>query len=146
MLIKTPLHLLNTPFAVYLVMIYCYLPFMTLPIYTVLEKFDIRLIEASLDLGATRFMTFLRVILPLTLPGISTGFFLVFIPSFGEFVIPALMGGSRYFFVGSLISHYFLIVRDLSVGAAFTSLSSIILLVVTLFFYYFFKWLARTVR
>lgn len=92
-IIHQPLHLLNTPGAVYIGMIYCYLPFMILPLYTVLEKIDIRFIEASLDLGASWSQTFARIIIPLSLPGISTGFFLVFIPVFGELVIPALLGG-----------------------------------------------------
>lgn len=138
-IINQALPLLNTPFAVYLVMVYCYLPFMILPIYSILEKFDVRLIEASLDLGASRLTTFIKVILPLSLPGISTGFFLVFIPSFGEFVIPGLMGGAKYFFVGSLISHYFLIMRDLNTGAAFTFVSNTVLLIVALLFYWYFR-------
>jgi len=90
-----PYHLLNTPFAVYLVSIYCYIPFMIMPIYSILEKLDIRLREASLDLGATRWETFMRVTVPLSMPGIKTGFFLVFIPAFGEFVIPVLLGGGK---------------------------------------------------
>ena len=65
---------------------------MIMPIYSILEKLDIRLREASLDLGATRWETFMRVTVPLSMPGIKTGFFLVFIPAFGEFVIPILLG------------------------------------------------------
>jgi len=106
-IIQEPLHLINTPFAVYLVMVYCYLPFMIMPLYAILEQLDIRLIEAALDLGASPLRMFLRVIVPLSLPGIMTGFFLVFIAAFGEFVIPALLGGAKQFFVGSLISHYY---------------------------------------
>jgi spermidine/putrescine transport system permease protein len=126
-----PYHLLNTPFAVYLVSIYCYIPFMIMPIYSILEKLDIRLREASLDLGATRWETFMRVTVPLSMPGIKTGFFLVFIPAFGEFVIPVLLGGGKQLYVGSLITHYFLVSRSSGLGAAFTWLSSMILIIST---------------
>jgi len=138
-IISQPLQLFNTPFAIYIVMIYCYLPFMVLPIYAVLERLDIRLIDASLDLGASRFATFLRVTVPLSMPGIQTGFFIVFIPAFGEYIIPTLMGGAKYMYVGSLIAHYFLVLRNLSLGAAFTCFSSIILLMSAVLFYWWFR-------
>lgn len=128
-LLSEPFHLLNTPLAVYLVMVYCYVPFMAMPIYSILEKFDQRLREASLDLGATRWETFTRITVPLSMPGIKTGFFLVFIPSFGEFVIPMLLGGGKQFYVGSLITHYFLVSRSPSLGAAFTWFSSAVLII-----------------
>jgi spermidine/putrescine transport system permease protein len=131
-ILSEPYHLLNTPFAVYLVSIYCYIPFMIMPIYSILEKFDIRLREASLDLGATRWETFMRVTVPLSLPGIKTGFYLVFIPAFGEFVIPMLLGGGKQLYVGSLITHYFLVSRSPELGAAFTWLSSIVLIISTI--------------
>ena len=137
--INEPLPLLNTPFAIYLVMIYCYLPFMILPLYTILEKMDRRLIEASLDLGANQEQTFTRVTLPLSLSGIQTGFFLVFVPSFGEFVIPGLMGGGKQYYVGSLILHYFLIARQPFLGAAFTCLSGAFLGLVVYIVYWCFK-------
>lgn len=138
-IISQPLYLLNTQFAVYLVMAYCYLPFMILPLYTTLEKLDRRLIEASLDLGATPLQTLLRVTLPLSLPGIKTGFFLVLVPSFGEFVIPALMGGSKRFYIGSLIEHFFLVSRDLFSGAAFTCFAGVVLLSMTLIIRWYFN-------
>lgn len=94
-LIHAPLHILNTTLAVSLVMVYCYVPFMIMPIYSILEKSDKQLLEASSDLGATPWQTFVRVTLPLSFSGLKTGFFLVFIPSFGEFVIPALLGGRK---------------------------------------------------
>lgn len=131
-ILSQPYQLLNTPFAVYLVSIYCYIPFMIMPIYSILEKFDIRLREASLDLGATRWETFMRVTVPLSMPGIKTGFFLVFIPAFGEFVIPVLLGGGKQLYVGSLITHYFLVSRSPGLGAAFTWLSSVVLIVSTI--------------
>ena len=129
-LINEPLMLLNTMYAVILVMVYCYLPFMVLPLFSILEKFDDRLIEASLDLGANQRQTFFNVILPLTYPGIVTGFFLVFVPACGEFVIPLLLGGDKHMFIGTLISYYFLIASNSQKGAAFTVMSSIALIVV----------------
>ena len=128
-IVSQPLHLLNTSLATYLVMTYCYLPFMILPLYTGLEKIDRKLIEASLDLGAGPLQTFLRVTWPLSFSGIKTGFFLVFVPSFGEFVIPALLGGAKNFYIGSLIEQYFLVSRDVYTGAAFTCLSGLVLIV-----------------
>lgn len=137
--ISEPLHLLNTPLAIYLVMIYCYLPFMIMPLYASLEKFDRRLFESSADLGARPWQTFLRITLPLSGPGLRTGFFLVFVPSFGEFVIPALMGGGKNMYVGTLISHYFLGARDPHLGAAFTCLTGIVLVGSAAIVYLFFK-------
>lgn len=127
-IISEPIHMVNTVASIFLVMVYCYLPFMIMPLYTALEKIDERLIESSYDLGANNWQTFFNVTLPLSMSGIKTGFFLVFVPSFGEFVIPALMGGSKYMFVGSLISHYFTTAYNVSQGSAFTVLSGIVLL------------------
>ena len=104
---------------------------MIMPIYSILEKLDIRLREASLDLGASRWETFMRITVPLSMPGIKTGFFLVFIPAFGEFVIPMLLGGGKQLYVGSLITHYFLVSRSTGLGAAFTWMSSLILVLST---------------
>ncbi len=136
-LISEPLALLNNRFAVYIVMIYYYLPFMIIPIYAVLEKLDNAYIEASRDLGANRVQTFFRVILPLSMSGITTGFFLVFVPAFGEFVIPGLMGGSKYMYVGTLISYYYLIARNEPMGAAFTVLSCVTLIIASFTVYRF---------
>ena len=138
-LISEPLTLLNTPFSVYLVMVYCFLPFMVLPVYSILEKLDQRLIEASYDLGATWKETFIRIIFPLSLSGIKTGVFLVFVQSFGEFVIPELLGGGKQFYVGTLISHYFLVSRNPFAGAAFTCFSAIFLIVFVGLLYHAFK-------
>lgn len=131
-LISEPIMLLNSMTAIGIVMIYCYVPFMILPIYTVLEKMDKTVIEASQDLGATATQTWARVVLPLSMPGIVTGFFLVFVPAFGEYVIPLLMGGDKYFFVGGLVTNYVLGARNWPMGAAFTCLSSLVLLMVLL--------------
>ena len=127
-LISEPLRILNTQFSVYLVMLFCFVPFMVMPIYSSMEKINKSVFEASLDLGATRWQTLTRVIMPLCSSGIRTGFFLVFIPSFGEFVVPLLLGGGRDMFVGSLISFLFLETRSTEWGAAFTCLSGIVLI------------------
>jgi spermidine/putrescine transport system permease protein len=134
-LIQEPIHFLNTSFAVHLMMVYYYLPFMTLPIYSSLEKFDPTLIEASMDLGATKIQTFRRVVLPVLMPAIRTGFFLVFIPAFGEFVIPELMGGDKFMFVGSVVSQFILGEKTAPIGIAFTVLSGTILLFASLLLY-----------
>ncbi len=142
-IIKEPLAIIHSMKVVILVMVYSYLPFMVLPIYSTLERFDRRLLEASYDLGASSFQTWYRILLPLSMSGIKLGFFLVFVPSFGEFVIPALLGGDKYMFVGSVISHYILGNVTLSLGAAFTVISSLALVIFTLLAYYlatfFFK-------
>jgi spermidine/putrescine transport system permease protein len=146
-IIREPIMILNTMYAVVLVMVYCYLPFMVLPLFSILEKFDTRLIEASLDLGASQKQTFLNVILPLTYPGIATGFFLVLVPAFGEFMIPLLLGGDKHMFVGTLIAHYFLIAATPEKGAAFTIMSSMILIGIVGIMYIgsrrLNKWMAR---
>jgi len=129
-LIDSPLHLANNIVSVFILMVYCYMPFMIMPLYSVLEKLDERLLESSYDLGGNSWQTFFNITLPLSMPGIKTGLFLVFVPSFGEFVIPALMGGAKHMFVGSLISHYFLMAFDVQKGAAFTVASGLILLFV----------------
>ena len=126
--ISEPLQLLNTPFAIMIMMVYYYLPFMVMPLYSSLEKMDLRLVEASLDLGATWGQTLRRVMLPLTKRGLKAGFFLVYIPSFGEFAIPELMGGDKLMFVGTVVSNYILGDETGSLGAAFTLVASLLLL------------------
>lgn len=129
-IIREPLHIMNSLFAIAIVMFQIYLPFMILPIYVVFEKFDLQLIEASMDLGASKRETFLRVTFPLTLSGAKLGFFLVFGMSFGEYIVPQLLNGGKFLFVGTLISDYFTINRDFATGAAFTCLSACVLLMV----------------
>ena len=128
-IITTPVHFLNSLPAVMLVMLYSYLPFMVLPLYSTLEKLDIHLLEASADLGANAWQTFFKVTLPLTISGLQTGFLLVLVPSFGEFAIPALVGGDRTMFVGSLISYLFLSGNNQPLGSAFALISSILLII-----------------
>lgn len=138
-----PIHFLNSLFAVLLMMVYCYLPFMVLPIFSALERFDQSLIEISSDLGASWKQSFCHVMLPLTLPSVRAGFFLVFIPAFGEFIIPELMGGDKRYFVGNVISQYILGDDTEGIGAAFMVLSCAALLLTTIFIYFLFKKAAK---
>lgn len=142
-LITEPIHFLNTTFAVVVVMVYCNIPFMVLPLYSSLEKFDVRLFEASYDLGATWWQMVWRVIVPLSMPGIRSGFFLVLVIAFGEFAIPELIGGDRLMYVGTVIAHYTVSAKTVSLGAAFTLLTSFILLCVTVVLYGVMRRVAR---
>ncbi len=135
-LIETPFHILNTTFAMMLMMVYYFLPFMALPIYSTLESIDRNLLEASLDLGANWTQTMRKVLIPLSLSGIRSGILLVYIPAFGEFVIPDLMGGDKQYFVGSVISQFVLGNHTAPLGAAFTVISvSILICSLILLFY-----------
>lgn len=136
-MISEPLHLLNTVPAILIMMVYYYLPFMVLPLYTSLEKFNFTLIEASYDLGANFTSTLRRILLPLVSGGIRAGFFLVFIPAFGEFAIPELMGGDKKMFVGTVVSQYILGEGTGSLGAAFTLISGVVLILATIVLYFF---------
>ncbi len=137
-LVKKPVNFLNSYFAIYLVMFHVYLPFMIMPIYSALEKIDVRLIEASYDLGANFRKTFFHIILPLSMSGVRAGFFLVYVVSFGECVIPSLLGGMKLFFVGTLISEYFFIGKDWHLGAAFICLSCSLLFVSAIMYNWLF--------
>lgn len=110
--------LLNTPAAVMIGIVYNYLPLMVFPLFVSLERLDKRLLEASKDLGATPWRTFKQVTLPLTLPGILSGIILVFIPIMGEYLIPAMLGGGRVFFVGNALVDTFLQSRNWPFGSA----------------------------
>ena len=116
--IDEPLTILNTPTAVYIGIVYTYLPFMVLPLYSALEKLDGSLLEAAEDLGCTRFQAFWLVTFPLSRNGIIAGCFLVFIPVMGEFVIPALLGGSQTLMIGKVLWEEFFSNRDWPVASA----------------------------
>lgn len=122
-----PYRFFDSLFAVVLMMIYTYIPFMVLPLYSSLDRFNSYLLEASISLGASKMQTMKNILLPMTLPAMRTGFFLVMIPSFGEFIIPELMGGDRVYFVGNVISQYVLGEETAGMGAAFTVLSALAL-------------------
>ena len=129
-----PLEMLYTPGAVLVGMVYEFLPFMILPIYTSLEKIDTSLYEAAADLGANAFRTFLRVTLPLSMPGVVAGTILVFIPVMGTFIVSDILGGRQVILVGNLIQRQFLDARDPTFGSA----ASLILMVMTLVVTYFY--------
>ncbi len=129
-----PINLIFTPQAVLMGMVYSYLPFMILPLYAALEKFDVRLKEAAKDLGASRWQTFWRVTFPISMPGVIAGSILVFIPSAGEFVIPDLLGGSRTVFTGNLIRQQFLQARDWAFGSALSVMLAMLLLAAIMFY------------
>lgn len=122
------LNLLYTPTAIAVGLVYAYLPFMILPIYTSLEKLDLRLVEAAYDLGATRAQALRRVIVPLAMPGIAAGCLLVFVPALGTYYIPELLGGGKQMMIGSLIQNQFGGARNWPFGAAlaFTLLAMVL--------------------
>ncbi|MEJ1161815.1 ABC transporter permease [Prosthecomicrobium sp. N25] len=117
-LIDEPLAILSTNTAVYIGIVYSYLPFMVLPLYAALEKMDETLLEAAQDLGCTPLQTFWRITFPLSLPGVVAGSFLVFIPAVGEFVIPDLLGGSDTVMIGKTLWEEFFNNRDWPAASA----------------------------
>lgn len=120
--IHNPLELIYTETAVLIGMTYIFIPFMFMPVYASVEKLDKRLLEASADLGASRWQSFWKVIFPLTLPGIAAGSIIVFIPSLGNFIVPSLLGGARVLMIGSLVEQQFLAARNWPFGAALAML------------------------
>jgi spermidine/putrescine transport system permease protein len=118
-------------------MVYNYLPYMILPLYTSLEKFDMSLLEASLDLGASAWRTLTRVLIPLSLGGIVAGSVMVFIPSLGDYVTPDLLGGAKTMFIGNLIQNQFLTVRDWAFGSA---VSTVLILIVSVAIWIYLKY------
>ena len=128
-LIDTPLHMLHTDFAVYIGIVYAYLPFMVLPLYTNLVKLDESYLEAAADLGAKPWKTFLFITLPLSKGGIIAGSMLVFIPVVGEFVIPALLGGPDTLMIGKVLWNEFFQNRDWPVASA-VAIAMLVVLVV----------------
>jgi putrescine transport system permease protein len=133
-LIHEPLIILNTNVAVYIGIVYSYLPFMVLPLYSALEKQDETLIEAAEDLGCTRFQAFWKVTFPLSLSGVIAGFLLVFIPATGEFVIPDLLGGSQTLMIGKTLWAEFFSNRDWPVASAVAIVLLLVLVIPIAFF------------
>jgi spermidine/putrescine transport system permease protein len=131
--------LINTPFAVLTGIVYGYLPLMVMPIYVSLERLDKRLLEASADLGAPPLRSFVQVTLPLSLPGVATGCMLVFILLMGEFLIPAMLGGGKVFFIGNALVDLFLQSRNWAFGAA-VAVTLVVVMLITVSVY---MWLMR---
>jgi putrescine transport system permease protein len=127
--IDEPIVMLQTDFAMYVGIVYSYLPFMILPLYSNLEKHDQTLLEAAVDLGSRPFRAFLQITLPLSMPGVIAGSMLVFIPAVGEFVIPRLLGGTDSLMIGRVLWDEFFLNRDWPVASA-VAICLLLLLVV----------------
>ncbi|WP_343297749.1 spermidine/putrescine ABC transporter permease PotB [Pasteurella multocida] len=134
-LIDTPIRILNTEVAVIIGLVYLLLPFMILPLYASIEKLDYRLLEAAKDLGTTAFQRFIKVIIPLTMPGIIAGCLLVLLPAMGMFYVADLLGGAKVLLVGNVIKSEFLISRNWPFGSAI-SIGLTILMALLIFVYY----------
>jgi spermidine/putrescine transport system permease protein len=134
--------LINTQFAVLVGIVYGYLPLMVFPIYVSLDRLDKRLLEASSDLGAHPITTFLTVTLPMSISGIATGCMLVFILLMGEFLIPAMLGGGKVFFVGNALVDLFLQSRNWAYGSAVAVMLIVIMLITVTVYMRFISWLS----
>jgi spermidine/putrescine transport system permease protein len=130
--ISEPLEILYTPSAVVLGMVYVMVPFMFLPLFAAVDNLDRAQIEASLDLGANRIQTFLKVVLPQTLPGIMGGAVIVFIPSVGNFIVPDVLGGAKGLMIGNLVEQQFLSSRNWPFGSALSMIIMTVVLAVLL--------------
>ena len=132
--IDQPIQMLQTDFAVYIGIVYSYLPFMILPLYANLEKMDLTLLEAAADLGCKPWQGFLKITLPLSLPGIRAGCLLVFIPAVGEFVIPSLLGDPGMLMIGKVLWTEFFNNRDWPVASA-VAIALLLFLVIPIMFF-----------
>jgi len=124
-----PVQMIHTSFAVILGMVYNFIPFMILQIHTSLDKMDKNLLNAAADLGADKVHTFLRVTLPLSLPGVISGVTLVFLPAVSSFFIPKLLGGGQYVLVGNVIESQFLTSGDWNFGSAISMIMAVIIMI-----------------
>ncbi|NCG53025.1 spermidine/putrescine ABC transporter permease PotB [Serratia fonticola] len=134
-IIDTPLRIMYTSGAVVLGLVYILLPFMVMPLYSSLEKLDKPCLEAARDLGASKLQTFIRIIIPLTMPGIIAGCLLVLLPAMGLFYVADLMGGAKNLLIGNVIKSQFLNIRDWPFGAA-TSICLTLVMGLMLWIYY----------
>lgn len=130
--IDAPLKILYTDWAVYIGIVYTYLPFMILPLYANLERLDLSIHEAAADLGATPMRVFIDITLPVSLPGIAAGCLLVFIPALGEYVIPTLLGGLDSLMIGRQLFEEFFVNRDWPVASAVAIILLLILVLPTM--------------
>ena len=136
--INDPLPMMNTNFAVFIGIVYSYLPFMILPLYSTLEKMDLSLLEAAQDLGCRPWKAFLQITVPLALPGVIAGSMLVFIPAVGEYVIPELLGGPDSLMIGRVLSNEFFSNRDWPVASA-VAIAILVLLVIPIVVFQYFQ-------
>ncbi|OIQ50819.1 Spermidine/putrescine transport system permease protein PotB [Pseudodesulfovibrio hydrargyri] len=144
--IDAPLKLMYTPTAVFIGLVYTLLPFMILPLYAAIEKLDLKLLEASRDLGASRFSTFRKITIPLTMPGIVSGCMLVFLPALGMFYIPDILGGARTMLLGNYIRDQFLAARNIPLGAAASIAMTLIMGLMLALYYKSVRRAGRKVR
>jgi spermidine/putrescine transport system permease protein len=144
--IDAPLKLMYTPTAVFIGLVYTLLPFMILPLYAAIEKLDCKLLEASRDLGASRFSTFRKITIPLTMPGIVSGCMLVFLPALGMFYIPDILGGARTMLLGNYIRDQFLAARNIPLGAAASIAMTVIMGLMLALYYKSVRRAGRKVR
>jgi spermidine/putrescine transport system permease protein len=133
-IIQEPLSILYTPTAVLIGMVYEFLPFMVLPLYTSLEKIQQAQLEAAADLGTPPWKAFLRVTLPLSVPGMIAGTILVLIPAMGMFVVPDLLGGAKTMLIGNVVRNQFLTARDWPFGAAVSMVLMLLTMAFTLYY------------
>jgi putrescine transport system permease protein len=136
--IHDPLPMMNTNFAVFIGIVYSYLPFMILPLYSTLEKMDLSLLEAAADLGCRPWKAFLQITVPLAMPGIIAGSMLVFIPAVGEYVIPELLGGPDSLMIGRVLSNEFFSNRDWPVASA-VAIAILVLLVIPIVVFQYYQ-------
>ncbi|MEW6082998.1 MAG: ABC transporter permease [Chloroflexota bacterium] len=134
-LINQPLDLLFNEFAVVVGLIYGYLPFAILPMYASIEKFDHTLMEAAADLGAPPWRSFLRVMLPMTMPGVVAALVLVFVPVVGAFITPDIMGGGKVEMIGTLINRQFGVARNWPFGSAMSLILMVLVLVGVIYYF-----------
>jgi putrescine transport system permease protein len=137
-IVDEPITMLNTDFAMYIGIVYSYLPFMILPLYSNLEKHDLTLLEAAVDLGCKPFKAFLSITVPLSLPGIIAGCMLVFIPAVGEFVIPRLLGGTDSLMIGRVLWDEYFLNRNWPVASA-VAIALLIVLVIPIMIFQRFQ-------
>lgn len=123
------LHMINTQGAVVLGMVYNYIPYMILPLYSIMAKMDMNLIEAAGDLGANKLVTFKDIILPLTLPGIASGFTMVFVPSVSTFYISKKLGGNTFSLIGDVIEMQFKSANNYNLGAALSLVLMVLIII-----------------
>jgi spermidine/putrescine transport system permease protein len=134
-IIDQPLELLFTPLAVTIGLVYGYLPFMILPLYATIEKFNFSLVEAAQDLGANDLKSLIRIIIPLTMRGIIAGSLLVFIPAVGAFITPDILGGAKTLMIGNIIENQFLRTRHWPFGSALSMLLMAVVLIPVMIYF-----------
>ncbi len=140
-ILHKPLPLFGNDFAIILGLVYGWLPVMVLPIFAALDRLDYSLLEAARDLYASSFKSFLRVTWPLSIPGVVAGSMLVFIPSLGAFVTPAILGGGKSLMIGNIISNQFLAAHDWPFGSALSMVMMVAMLIATLIY---FRWTTKS--